>query len=127
MDSGSDSDSNGDSTSLNYDALDGDNDGEGGETDDEEIGDAEKLLPFGDKVDLGDDEDVSLTDMVEFMVSGDIQNLGVMQRDDGSLVTPMSGMAEGLSNLEEEPEALGVGQRKRKPVDKAKQYRIWYD
>jgi hypothetical protein len=129
-DSGSDSDSDSDYMSPDYDALDSDdNDGRGGDEteEDEEIGNAEKLSPFGDKVDPGDDEDISPTDMVEFMVSGDIQNLGLVQHDDGSLVTPMSGMAEGASNLEEEPEALGVGKRKRKLVDKAKQYCIWYD
>lgn len=60
-------------------------------------------------------------------MSGDNQKLGLMQCDDRSLVMPMSGMAEGLCNLEEEPQALGVGKRKWKLVDKAKQYCIRYD
>ena len=106
--------------------LNGDNDGEGRRVrglGGEEIGDAEKLSPFGDKVDLGDPKDVSPTVVVEFMVSGDIQNLGFIQRDDGILVTPMFG--RGLSNIEEEPEALGVRQKEAEAG--SKQYRIWYD
>ena len=116
----------GDSMSVDYDVLDDDDTEECDGLEDEDIGDEENVSPFGDKNAPEDDGDVSLSDIIEFMMSGDTKGLDIKQHDDGSLFRPVSGTAEGLSSLDTS-EALGRGKRKWKQTNKAEQYHFWYN
>jgi hypothetical protein len=114
----------GDSMSVDYDVLDDNDMEEWDGLKDEDIGDKENVSPFGDKNEPEDDGDMSPSDIIKFMMSGDTKGLDIKQHDDGSLFRPISGTAEGLSSLDEE---LGQGKRKQKQALKAEQYHFWYN
>jgi len=113
---------------LDFDALDGDDDGEEDVAEDSSASsdedDAEP--PFSEQHDFGDDEDVSAEAIIQVMMHGNTTGLGISKRDDGSLFHPISGAAQGDgSDSDEEPQDLGRGKRKRKRVDKAHDLRHW--
>jgi hypothetical protein len=103
---------------------------DGGDTSDYESDgkseyDPDENSPFGDKENVGDDEDVSPDDIIKCMMTGSTQGLDIDKRDDGSFFRSMSGIAEGFSPGE--LENFGRGKRKHKPLDKEFQHRYWND